>query len=149
MDATLNALGGLLLRAVPTFILVVLLNFYFKYLFFKPMEKVLAKRYQATEGARKAAAESLDRAAAKTAEYETAIRAARAEVYQAQEQASKALQERLSADIVAARARAGAAVKQAKAELGGDVAAAREQLAADAEGLSGQIVESILKRSAA
>jgi F-type H+-transporting ATPase subunit b len=149
MEATLNALGGILLRAVPTFILVVLLNFYFKYLFFKPMEKVLAKRRQATEGAKKAATESLDRAAAKAAEYESAIRTARARVYQAQEQANKALQEELSGVVAAGRASADAAVKQAKAELADDVAAAKQQLAADAEGLSGQIAESILRRSAA
>ena len=39
-----------------------------KSVFFKPLEKVLHKRYEATEGARKQAAESLERAAAKAAE---------------------------------------------------------------------------------
>src|ERR1035437_10711175 len=86
MDATLLALGGILLKAVPTFLLVLLLNFYLKAVFFKPLEKVLRERYEATEGARKLAAESMERAAARTAEYEAAVRAARAEVYQAQEQ---------------------------------------------------------------
>ena len=41
MDATLLALGGILLKAVPTFLLVILLNFYLKAMFFKPLEKVL------------------------------------------------------------------------------------------------------------
>ena len=73
-------------------------------------EKVLRQRYEATEGARKLAAESLERAAAKTAEYEAAMRAARAEIYQAQEQAHKQLQEGESAELAAARQRAEAAV---------------------------------------
>ena len=38
MDAMLHAFGGILLRAVPTFLLVVLLHFYLKSMFFKPMK---------------------------------------------------------------------------------------------------------------
>jgi len=63
----LHDLGQLLLRAVPTFLLVFALDFYLKYMFFKPLEKVLQQRYDATEGARKLAAEALELAAAKTA----------------------------------------------------------------------------------
>ena len=65
----LHALGGILLRAVPTFLLVVLLHFYLKSMFFKPLAKVLQARYEATEGARKLAEQSLEQAAAKTAKY--------------------------------------------------------------------------------
>ena len=89
MDVILHQLGELLLKALPTFILVVLLHFYLKSVFFKPLEKVLHKRYEATEGARKQAAESLERAAAKTTEYENALRAARTELYRQQEQIHK------------------------------------------------------------
>src|ERR1039458_1001973 len=80
MDTMLHDLGQLLLRAVPTFLLVVVLDFYLKYMFFKPLEKVLQQRYDATEGARKLAEEALELAAAKTAQYEAALRAARSEV---------------------------------------------------------------------
>src|SRR4051812_28044838 len=100
MDVILHQLGQLLLKAVPTFILVVLLQFYLKRVFFKPLEKVLHQRYEATEGARKAADESLARASAKAAEYEAAMRAARSEVYKAQEQLHKELQERETAQVV-------------------------------------------------
>jgi len=55
---------------VPTFLLVIFLHFYLKSMFFNPLEKVLKQRYEATEGSRKLAAESLERAAAKTADYE-------------------------------------------------------------------------------
>ena len=69
MGAILHQLGELLLKAVPTFILVVILNFYLKSVFFKPLENVLKQRYEATGGARKLAQESTERAAKKTADH--------------------------------------------------------------------------------
>ena len=149
MDVILHQLGELLLKAVPTFLLVILLNFYLKIMFFKPLEKVLHKRYEATEGARKAADESLARAAAKTAEYETALRAARSELYHAQELMHKELQEREAAQISEARKAAEAAVKAAKADLALYVQAAKESLGRESEMLANQIADSILRRSAA
>jgi F-type H+-transporting ATPase subunit b len=149
MEATLHALGGILLKAVPTFLLVVLLHFYLKGVFFKPLQKVLRQRYEATEGARKLAGESLERAAARTSEYQAAMRAARTEVYRTQEQAHKRLQEGEFAELTAARHRAEAAVQEAKAQLARDVEAAKAGLARDSDLLANQIVESILRRSAA
>lgn len=149
MEATLHALGGILLKAIPTFLLVVLLHFYLKGVFFKPLQKVLRQRYEATEGARKLAAESLERAAAKTAEYQAAMRAARGEIYQAQEQLRKRLQEAEFAELTGARRRAQAAVEEAKTQLSSDVEAAKAGLARDSELLANQIAESILRRNAA
>ena len=149
MEATLHALGGILLKAVPTFLLIVLLHFYLKGIFFKPLQKVLRQRYEATEGARKLAAESLERAAAKTAEYQTVMRAARGEIYQAQEQLHKRLQDGEFAELTAARRRAQAAVEEAKTQLSIDVEAAKTGLARDSDLLADQIAESILRRDAA
>jgi F-type H+-transporting ATPase subunit b len=149
MDVILHQLGQLLLKAVPTFILVVLLQFYLKRVFFGPLGKVLQKRYEATEGARKAAEESLARASAKAAEYEAALRSARAELYQSQEQFHKKLQEQESAQLAEARKRAEAVVEAAKADLAKDVQAAREALQRDSEELADQIADSVLRRSAA
>jgi F-type H+-transporting ATPase subunit b len=149
MDAILHQLGQLLLKAVPTFLLVILLNIYLKRMFFKPLEKVLRERYEATEGARKAADASLARATAKAAEYEAALLAARSEVYQHQEQVNKQMQDRESAQIAEARQAADALVKAAKADLAADVQAAKASLARDSEALANQIAESILRRSAA
>jgi len=149
MDATLHALGGILLKAVPTFLLVVLLHFYLKGVFFKPLQKVLRRRYEATEGARKLAGDLLEHAAARTAEYQAAMRAARAEIYQAQEQSHKRLRECELVELAAARPRAEAAVEEAKAQLSGDVESAKAGLARDSELLANQIVESILRRNAA
>ena len=145
----LHALGGILLRAVPTFLLVILLHFYLKSIFFKPLEKVLHERYQATEGARQSAERSLAEAAAKTAQYENELRTAKAEMYHAQEALSKQLQEREAAAVAEARKSADDAVKQAKAQLAADVDAAKASLAADSEMLANQIAETILRRSAA
>ena len=64
------------------------------------------ERYRATEGARKLAEESLERAAAKTPNTRQAMRQARAEVYQAQEQLHRRLAEERAAQVQAARGRA-------------------------------------------
>ena len=149
MDVILHQLGQLLLKAVPTFILVVLLQFYLKRVFFKPLENVLHQRYEATEGAKKAAEESLARASVKAAEYEAALRAARTEVYQAQERLHAQLQERESAQILEARQRADAAVKAARADIQQDVEEAKASLRTQSEMLATQIADSILRRSAA
>ena len=149
MDDTLRALGGILLKAVPTFLLVVLLHFYLKKMFFQPMEKVLHRRYQATEGARKLADQSLARATARTTEYEAAIRAARSEVYQSQEKIYKQLQESEAAQLAAARQSAEAAVREARAQLNRDVEEAKLSLARDSDMLAAEIAENILRGSAA
>lgn len=149
MNATLQALGGILLNAVPTFLLVVFLHFFLKAVFFKPLEKTLHQRYEATEGARQRAEEALARAAARTAEYEAAMRAARGEVYQAQEQLHKRLEEREAAELHQARARSEESIRQAKEGIEAEAAAARQGLAAQSDALADQITESILRRSAA
>jgi F-type H+-transporting ATPase subunit b len=149
MDAILRDLGGILLRAVPTFLLVIFLHFYLKSVFFGPIQQVLHKRYEATLGARKLADQSLALAAQKTAEFEAALRAAKAEVYHAQEQLHKQLQEQHATELLAARKQAEAMIAQARADLAKDVEAAKAGLGRESELLANQIAESILRRSAA
>ncbi len=149
MDAILHQLGELLLKAIPTFLLVVLLSFYLKSVFFKPLEKVLKQRYDATEGARKLAEESMKRAAAKTQEYEAALQSARAELYQAQEKAHKQLQDQAAAQIAEARKQAESTVEQAKRQIAGEAEAAKASLARESDALAEQISDAILRRSAA
>ena len=149
MDAMLHALGGILLRAIPTFLLVIVLHFYLKSVFFKPLARMLHQRYDVTEGARKLAQQNLEQAAAKTAQYEASLRAAKGQLYQAQEKLHKQMQERESAAIAEARSAADATVKSAKAQLESDVTGLKTQLAAQSDALAGQIAESILRRSAA
>ena len=149
MGGTLQALGQILLHAVPTIILLLLLYFYSKYMFFKPMERVLRQRYEATEGSRKMAEEALQSAAARTAEYEAALRAARSEVYQAQEVLHRELQERETAQLAAARQAAEAALKEARDRLALDVEQAKIALSRESDSLAAQIAESILRGNAA
>ena len=149
MEATLHQLGGILLKALPTFLLVIFLHYYLKYMFFKPLEKTLGERYAATEGARKLAAESLQRAERKTAEYEQAMRAERAKIYHDTEQHHKRLQEEEEAALAAERAGAEQHVREAKEQLARDLEAAKASLAATAESLARQIADSILGGRAA
>jgi len=149
MEATLRQLGGLLLNALPTFILVIILHYYLKFMFFKPMEKTLNERYAATEGARKLAAESLQRAERKTAEYEAALRAERAKIYQETEQHHKRLQEEENAARLAERNAAEQQIREAKEELARELEAAKATLAATSDLLAGEIADSILRGRAA
>jgi F-type H+-transporting ATPase subunit b len=149
MDIILHQLGELLLTALPTFLLIIFLTLYLKYIFFKPLEKVLRERYDATEGARKLAEQSLERATAKTEQYEATLRAARAEIYQAQEQAYKEMQERAAEQIAAARTRADHQILEARQQLAADVESAKAALSKDSDALAGQIADSILRRRAA
>ncbi len=149
MADTLRALGEILLKAVPTVILLLLLYFYSKYMFFRPMEKVLRQRYEATEGSRKMAEEALERATARTAEYEMALRAARSEVYQTQEALHRQLQERETAQLTATRQAADAAVKEAREQLALDAEQAKAALGRESDALATQITESILRGNAA
>jgi F-type H+-transporting ATPase subunit b len=138
-----------MLKALPTFLLVVALNFYLKYIFFKPLEKVLQRRYDATEGARKLAVEALDRAAAKTEQFEAALRAARSEVYQAQEQAHRQLADRQAAELLAARQHAEELVREAQRQLAADAEVLKRELAAGSDALANEIADSILRGRAA
>jgi F-type H+-transporting ATPase subunit b len=149
MEATLHQLGGILLNAVPTFLLVIFLHFYLKFMFFKPLEKTLGERYAATEGARKLAAESLQRAEQKTAEYESAMRAERAKIYQDAEQLHKRLEDEEAAALLAERNAADQHIRQAKEELNRELEAAKASLAATSESLAAEIADAVLDRRAA
>ena len=149
MEATLQALGQILLRAIPTFILLIILHFYLKAVFFRPLGKLLHQRYEATEGARLVAAKSLEQAAAKAGEYEAALRKAKAEVYDAHERMNKELHETHESELRAARKQAEAMVNQAKADLAKDVESAKDNLSRESEVLANQIVEAVLRGQAA
>jgi F-type H+-transporting ATPase subunit b len=149
MDQILRQLGELLLKAIPTFLLVVFLSFYLKRMFFKPLEKVLAERYAATEGARKLADESFQRASAKAAEYEAAMREARADIYHQQEESHKNLQEQAAAQLAEARKRSQASVEEAKKQIAEEASAARLSLKGESDQLAAQIADTVLRGSAA
>ncbi len=148
MDAILNALGGLLLKALPTFLLLLLLHLYLKRVFYRPLEKVLQARFQSTEGARKLAAESMQRASKKAAEYEAAIREARAGIYQEQEEARRQWRNMQAESLAEARRAADSRIKEAKAQIASEAVGVRRTLEAQTETLAARIVESLLEGKA-
>jgi F-type H+-transporting ATPase subunit b len=144
MDAILTGLGGLLLRALPTFFLVLLLHFYLKRMFFRPLDSVLEARRQATDGARSSAGASLEAAEKKSQDYDTAIRSARADIYREQEEARRQWREEQAAAMDQSRRSTSEAVKQARAQIANEAAEAAQSLASETERLAGQIAAAIV-----
>lgn len=149
MDATLRALGGILLRAIPTVILLIIVNLYLKRMFFDPMREVLAKRRAATEGARKSAEALLAQASAKAGEIEAALRKARDEIYQEQEEARHRWIGEQTASLEEARRASRDLIHQAKQQLDTEAAAAKRDLTATTAALADQIAQTLLEGKAA
>src|ERR1700722_17474328 len=125
MEQTLQALGVILLKAIPTIFLLLLLHFYFKAMLFGPLEKILKQREELTEGARKAAEQSLAAADRKQQDYEVKFRDARAEVYRAQEETRRVWLDDQTAQIAEARRRSEESVHAAKQQITAEAATAR------------------------
>jgi F-type H+-transporting ATPase subunit b len=146
MEETLRALGGLLVQAIPTFIIVWTLYIYLRLVYFRPMERVLDARYRATEGARKSAEEILSKTREKTAEYEEKLRSARADIYREQEAFRTQLRQEQEQAIEQARRSASSAAKEAALQIEAELSAAQKDLERGAAALAGEISNSILRR---
>jgi F-type H+-transporting ATPase subunit b len=146
MEQTLEALVGLLQKAVPTIVLLILLHFYLKAMLFGPLAKVLKDRDALTRGARETAEESLASAERKTADYENKLREVRGEVYREQEEMRRQWLVEQSQQIDAARERHAAAVRTAKEQLAREADDARKSLAGTSGQLADQIASTILNR---
>ena len=145
MEATLKALGDILIKALPTLFLVLLLHFYLKRMFFKPLEKVLHARYEATEGARKQADLSLEKARVKSAEFEETLRAARSEIWREQEETRRKQRQEQLAAVAQARDRVSQMVKEAQQQIAAEASTTRQNLIAESEALADQIVKGIVE----
>jgi F-type H+-transporting ATPase subunit b len=148
MEQTLQALGGILLKAIPTIFLLLLLHFYFKAMLFGPLEKVLRQRDELTEGARKAADQSLAAVERKAQEYESKLRQARAEVYRQQEETRRKWLEDQAAQVAEAHARMAGSVREAKEQIAAEAASARQALLESSSALADQIATAVLARRA-
>jgi F-type H+-transporting ATPase subunit b len=149
MQETLQALGGILLKAIPTVILLIILHFYLKAVLFGPLDRVMEERRKLTEGARKTAEESLAAATRKADEYEAKLRDARAAVYKQQEEIRKRWLEEQAQQVAEARARSESAVKTAREAIAQDAAAARKSLQDTSASVADQIVAMVLGKRAA
>jgi len=144
MEKILQDLQGIIVRALPTFFVVVLLYFILKSLIFRPIEQVLEERRKRTLGAIEASEATLKEVERKSAEYETALSAARSEIYQGVETNREALIAEQAKSLEQARAKASELVAAAKSEIETETAQARAGLAAEAERLADEIAGRIL-----
>jgi F-type H+-transporting ATPase subunit b len=146
MEQTLQALGGLMQKAVPTIIILILLFWYFRAMLFNPLGRILKEREELTEGARRAAEKSLKLAEAKQQEFEQKFAEARAEVYKFQEDTRRKWLEEQAAQVADSKQRSEAAVRKAKEEIAAEAATARGNLTDSSAGLAQEIVAMILDR---
>jgi F-type H+-transporting ATPase subunit b len=149
MEQTIQALGGILLKAIPTAAILLLLYFYFKAMLFGPLDRVLQQRRELTEGARKTAEQSLAAAERKTQEYEAKFRDARAVVYKDQEETRRKWLEDQAAQLAKARADSEATVKTARGAINAEASSARESLRSASEQLADKIAAAVTGRRAA
>ena len=148
MEQTLQALAGILLKAVPSIVLLLVVHLYLKWMFFRPLRKVLAKRREATEGAQESANALMAKASEQSAAIEAQLRKTREEVYQEQEEARRRLISAQTARLDEARHGSRELIHQAKQQIEAEATAARRELAATAETLADQIARSLLERKA-
>jgi F-type H+-transporting ATPase subunit b len=146
MEQTLHALAGIMVKAIPTVVLLLILHFYLKAMLFKPLDQVLKQRAELTEGARKAAQQSLLAADQKQQEYEAKFREARAEVYRAQEETRRRWLDDQAGQIAGARERSEASIRLAREQIAAETAAARQTLVDTSGALADQIAAAILGR---
>jgi F-type H+-transporting ATPase subunit b len=144
MEQTIQALTGILLKAIPTVIILVILHNFLKLVLFGPVEKMLKERNALTHGARKAAEHSLANAERKTQEYEAKFRDAKAVVYKEQEDTRKKWLDDQNGQMTRAKADADARLVVVKKEIVADVASARAALEQDGQALADRIVTSLL-----
>jgi len=149
MDSTLQALVALLVKSIPTIVFFILLAWYLKKVFFKPMAKILEERRKQTEGVRELAQRALEAADKKKSEFERALDLARAQINQDNEALRRQWTEEQAQLIAWVRAAAGEQIEQAKQAIAAEVETAKGQLDASVERLSAQIVESLSRRRAA
>ena len=149
MDETLRSLGGLLLKAIPTIVLLLIVHFYLKRMFFEPLREVLAKRREATEGARKSAEALVAQAAEKSAALEAALRKAREEVYREQEETRRRWISEQTEQLEETRRHSRDLIHRAKQQLDTETAAAKRELTASTAALADQIAQSLLEGKAA
>lgn len=144
MESVLASLGALLLRALPTFLLLLLLHFYLKVVFFRPLDRALKDRDAATEGLRKLAGQALANAEQKAAEYEDALRAERSKLYKEQEQARRRLRDDQAAAVLALRREMEQEIARARDRVAQEKEVQRGALVAQTEALAEQIAGSVL-----
>src|SRR6202050_3997150 len=148
MESTLHDLGQLLLKAIPTLFLLLVVHFYLKRMFFRPMADVLAKRRAATEGQRESAEAMRAKAGEQTKAIEDQLRQAREAMYQEQEEARRGWLGDQGAQLETARQQARELIQKSKHDLDDEAAVAKNQLSETAGTLVDQEYNTLLEKRA-
>jgi len=143
-----HQLGELFLGAVPTVLILIVLYFILKSLFFRPLLAVMAEREKRTLGAQRAAEAAQAAAAEKVKQYQEALKQARAKVYAEQELARKKLLDDRAALVRASRNLAAAEVSAAKEKVAKEVATAKRELEAGVPQLAAEIAKRVMETAA-
>lgn len=149
MSATLQALVDLLIRSVPTIIFFIVLTYYLKYVFFRPLQRILDERRKATEGVRELADQANEAADKQLSEFDQAIQRARAEIYKNNDKMRQQWAEEQLKAFEKARAEADQRLAAAKRLIEEELRQAESELGATIEPLSEEIVQALLRRRAA
>ena len=140
-----HQLGELFLGAAPTVLIILLLYFILRALFFRPLLQVMAERDARTVGAQKAAEVAQLAAAEKVKQYQDALRQARGKVYAEQEAARKKLLDERAAQLKEARNKTSVEVAAAKERVEAELAAARRDMESSVPQLAAEIARRVLQ----
>ncbi len=149
MDATINALVDLLIRAIPTVIFFVFLTAYLNATYFKPLAGILEERRRSTEGLRELSQAAFASADRKESEFERMLQAARNQIGQENEATRQGWAQDQTEAVARARAEAEGQLEAARKQIAVDLAHASTQVEANIEPLTEQIVQSLSRRRAA
>jgi len=149
MDEILRQLGGYLLGAIPTIVLLLMVFAAYRALVHRPLARVLAERHSRTEGAMERARADIAAAEAKAADYEQRLREARTALFKAQEARRKEALEARTAALAEARAHAHKQVAEAREAMEKDKVSAQDRLQLEAGRLADEIIRAILRPATA
>lgn len=149
MNSTLQGLINLLIQSVPTIVFFIVLTYYLKYIFFRPIQQILDERRRATEGIRELAEKANAVADQELSEFERALHQARHEIYKNNDALRQRWSEEQMAALEKARAEAAEKLTGARQVIDEEMRQAESELQTVVEPLSEEIVHSLLRRRAA
>lgn len=145
MEETLRQLGEIALGSIPTIIIFLIVYGAYRVLVHMPMSKVLAERYEKTEGAVQRARADISAAEGKTSEYEQRLREARVAIFKAQEARRQAALTARTEAVRSAREQASAQVAAARQRISAETESAKKQLMPETERLASEVIRTVLK----
>jgi F-type H+-transporting ATPase subunit b len=148
MQEMIQQLGGLFLASLPTLILFIALVLAYQILVQGPLSKTLAERRARTAGAVEAANKAAAAAEAKTDDYASRLRQARAEIFKVREQRLQQWAHERDAMLDKARKASVQKVLEARLGLEAEAAAARNVVLAGADQLAQQVVRAVMPATA-